>query len=335
MSTEEPEASLRNYIEVRDYFDREHRDWLRIMTPRHINAPPDYHPQKIFAVASLNALLQNRDAVFDHQRPNAATAMAQVQAAIALRFNNPTFYVSREILNAALRTDLPSDLIFEDIPFPFPAIIFVLPTGSVRHETEGDVPYICISRFFGNEIVPLPIPGYDFPLRIENPSVSVTTYMHQSPVSVAYYKNVTPIPGKTIQECLIQAGSEPFSFTILNEELDENMDGLDLSSEDFIERVWLLGLTLVLIMISGEELVEREKFLKRTSAKNSGNRPLEFWSPNFLGRTYNSQVQRSRDGSGSGVRPHWKRGHIKTQRYGKGLSLVKTIWIRPYRTGKS
>jgi hypothetical protein len=335
MSLGQPGVSLQNYLEARDYFEREHPDWLRIMMPRHINAPPDYHPQKIFAVASLNSLLQNRNAIFDYKAPNAATAMAQAQAATALRFNNPAFFVSREILNAALRTDLPSDLVLEAIPFPFPAIIFVLPTGSVRHESEGDVPYICISRLFGNEIVPLPIPGYDFPLRIENASVSVTTYMHQAPVSVAYYKNVIPIPGKTIQDCLIQADSEAFRFTILSEELEESSDGLDLSAEDFIEKLWLLGLTLVLILISGEELLEWGKLLKRMSAKNSRGAAQEFWSPNFLGRTYNSQILRRCDGSSPGVRPHWKRGHIKTQRYGKGFSLVKTIWIKPYRTGKS
>ena len=55
--TKEPRVSQHNYEAVRDYFEREHRDWLRIMMPRYVNAPPDYHPQKIFAVASLNALL--------------------------------------------------------------------------------------------------------------------------------------------------------------------------------------------------------------------------------------------------------------------------------------
>jgi hypothetical protein len=172
--------------------------------PRHVNAPSEYHPQKIFAVASLNALLQNGNAIFDHKTPNSATAMAQVQAAIALRFNNPTFYVSREILNAALRTDLPSDLIFEDIPFPFPAIIFVLPTGSVRHETEGDVPYICISRFFGNEIVPLPIPGYDFP-RPFNSQLTNLDHKHDITTSKLYIC-VKPFP------CMVSRAF-PFRFS--------------------------------------------------------------------------------------------------------------------------
>ena len=33
---------LHNYKEVREYLEKEHPDWLRVLTPRHINAPADY-----------------------------------------------------------------------------------------------------------------------------------------------------------------------------------------------------------------------------------------------------------------------------------------------------
>jgi hypothetical protein len=43
---------LHNYAEVRAYLEKEHPDWIRALTPRHINAPANYWPQKVSAVSS-------------------------------------------------------------------------------------------------------------------------------------------------------------------------------------------------------------------------------------------------------------------------------------------
>jgi hypothetical protein len=43
---------LHNYAEVRAYLEKEHPDWIRALTPRHINAPADYWPLKVLAVSS-------------------------------------------------------------------------------------------------------------------------------------------------------------------------------------------------------------------------------------------------------------------------------------------
>ena len=53
-----------------------------------------------------------------HQtRPNPALAAVHGQAALFLRHEAPTYYVSRELLAAAARTELPDDMVFEAIPF--------------------------------------------------------------------------------------------------------------------------------------------------------------------------------------------------------------------------
>jgi len=60
-------VQLHNYVEVRAYLEKEHADWLRALTPRHINAPADYWPQKVLAVSSVNAAMH--DGRFrDHER---------------------------------------------------------------------------------------------------------------------------------------------------------------------------------------------------------------------------------------------------------------------------
>ena len=76
---------LHNYPEVRAYLEKEHPDWLRALTPLHINAPADYWPQKVLAVSSANAAMQSSVSIYEHQtKPNPALPAVQGQAALLL-----------------------------------------------------------------------------------------------------------------------------------------------------------------------------------------------------------------------------------------------------------
>ena len=64
--------------------------------------------------------MQNYVDIHEHQtKPNPVLAAVQGQAALLLRHDVPTYYVSRQLLAAAMRTELPDDMVFEAIPFPF------------------------------------------------------------------------------------------------------------------------------------------------------------------------------------------------------------------------
>ena len=182
---------LHNYAEVRAYLEKEHPDWLRALTPRHINAPADCWPQKVLTVSSVNAAMQNYVSIHEHQTgPNPALAVVHGQAALLLRYDVPTYYVSREILAAALRTELPDAVVFEAIPFPFDALVFMLPKGTVRHPTEGDCPFLVLSRTSKGQTLSLPIPELDFKVTADQNAVLVTTYMPEAPLSTVYFKSV-------------------------------------------------------------------------------------------------------------------------------------------------
>jgi hypothetical protein len=87
------------------------------------------------------------------------------------------------------------------------------------------------------------------------------------------------IPGATIKQVFQEASSVPFSL-IVEDQVAENEEGVDLSAEDFVDKLWLLAITLLLIMVSGEELVERGRLEKKrkpksgeeVSQRNSGHR---------------------------------------------------------------
>jgi len=59
-------------------------------------------------------------------------------------------------------------------------------------------------------------------------------------------------------------------------------------------------------------------------AKTKDGRPTEFWSPNFLGRLYQSAtLTEAGNRSGPTQRLHWRRGHIKSQPHGLGHLYIR------------
>jgi hypothetical protein len=58
-----------------------------------------------------------------------------------------------------------------------------------------------------------------------------------------------------------------------------------------MDGLWLLGITLVFIMASGENLLERGVQLKSVKPKNQADQPVEYCSPNYLGRVYQAETE--------------------------------------------
>jgi hypothetical protein len=208
-----------------------------------------------------------------------------------------------ELLAAAARTDLPAELLLDAVPFPFPALVFMLPKGTIRHPIEGDCPYIVVSRTEKGQVTSLPLK--DIRVSCAAPETAVTTSTYLPAENRAYYKSISVVPGETLKAACERASKIPLELP------DEDSPEVEA---DFIERLWRLGLTLVLIMASGEKLVETGRRLKIVKPKNCSSSSTEYWSPNYLGRVYTSQSQDAE--AESHLRPHWRKGHLK----------IRAIW---------
>jgi hypothetical protein len=75
-------------------------------------------------------------------------------------------------------------MVFEAIPFPFDALVFMLPKGAVRHLTESDCPFVVLSRTSKGQALSLPIPELGFKVAAEQDAVLVTTYMPEAALNV-------------------------------------------------------------------------------------------------------------------------------------------------------
>jgi hypothetical protein len=318
---------LNSYTAVRDFIESERPEWLRKLMPRIISAPSEYWPQKILAVAAILSALCNQLAKELGKKSDQTAAAVEGQMGHLLQFDVPTYYVSKELLAAAARTELPTEMSLDAVPFPFPALVFVLPKGMIRHQSAGDCPYIIVSRPEKGQVFDLPLRDITIGMVAPETIVLVSTYLPGE--NRSYHFSINVVCGETMRAAFERASAVPFEIS------GKDMYGFNeipsFSDADFVSRLWLLGMTLLLIMASGAPLIETGRLLKVVKPKNLTDAPKEFWSPNFLGRVYQSRTEA--DETGQHLRPHWRKGHIKSQPHGPQHSLRKVIWIQPYRTG--
>jgi hypothetical protein len=319
----------KTHAEFTGFLDKERPDWIQALIPRRINAPSEYWPQKVFAVATILAAIRNQVAHDSGNKLDWIAAAVEGHAAQLLPFEVPTFYVSKELLSAAARTDLPTDIFLDAVPFPFPALLFMFPKETIRHPDHGECPYLAVSRAEKGQVFSLPLKDFEIRATMAENAVMVTTYL---PEECGYYhKTISVVSGETMKSAFERASKVPFD--VPGGHLFGGKYASSSVDADFVDRLWLLGVTLVLIMASGEKLLEYGVRLKTVKAKQQGDRPVEYWSPNYLGRIYQAQGDNSSGEEDGHRRPHWRKGHVKSQAYGPKHSLRRIIWIQPYRTG--
>jgi hypothetical protein len=137
----------KTYPELRAFIEKERPDWLQALMPRRINAPAYYYPQKALVLATLQAALSNQVMQEAGLKTDTTFAVVESQTGHLLQFDVPTFYVSTELLAVAARTDLPTDIFLDAVPFPFPASLFMFPKGTICHPTEGECPlHSCVAN---------------------------------------------------------------------------------------------------------------------------------------------------------------------------------------------
>jgi hypothetical protein len=112
----------------------------------------------------------------------------QSRMSVLLKFDVPTFYVSKDFLLAALRTELPQDMLLEGIPFPFAGTVFMFPKGLVCHQEEGDCPYIAFSKHKKGDRHDLPISELSCPTVAPRDMVIASTYTPEAKLNVNYFK---------------------------------------------------------------------------------------------------------------------------------------------------
>jgi hypothetical protein len=236
----------------------------------------------------------------------------------------PTYFVSRSIMQALMDTDLPKDFDLEEMPWPMEAMLLCLPEGSIVTE-KGDFSVIAVSRCSDREYFTGWMNWGEMQRQIE-------TEKPRHEGSDAACIMAISDKGHLIQwECPIE------KVSIWDASVTKTIDS-DLSTMVFTEGVQGTEVQdipravfqIILAMLACPEMVE-EGVLIREEKIRKGKPESALWRPNFFGRGYRKYEAVIGDPGDSSrrTRMHWRRGHFRHQRFGRGLAEVRVLWIKP------
>jgi hypothetical protein len=246
------------------------------------------------------------------------------------KFRVPTYWLSPSIAEALRLTEFPGKFDWYNMPMPFEAGVFMMPQGSLRHKSDGDIPFICYARFRAGE-------EHYAPLLPKKPYVSVnggmmmaallpTGYFVHWNIPLDAYGPVTTMP--ELKDMLLNFNTQhgtalPVRGGTMTP--DDFSLGLDVAHYIF---------SALMLMTARPELVTAPSLAQRVPAKK-GRQAREFWNPAIIGEHYKLRHAPgpSQGGTHASPRFHWVEGFWKEQPYGPGRNLRKTIWIEPYMRG--
>ena len=224
----------------------------------------------------------------------------------------PTLFVHRDFGEAVRETSPPPDILWTEANLPHEAALLMLPAGLFEDVEGNSLPFLAYSRMRRGQIYS----GFNREFEVADDVLTIysMTLMEGSrgvPVSYEMTLNGETGPAANIQD--IQYPS-----------------GLSKQEDDWLRDLAQFVLKFALIVESRPVLLSRGKMVRKAAKGRSA-----LWSPNIVGRGFGAARHREegQDGTGRGVRPHWRRGHLRNQAHGEGWALRKILWIEPVLVG--
>lgn len=249
--------------------------------------------------------------------PNNTTAISTMRIAsaeIQNKTDNPTYFVSNELFDACINTNIDFDTFdISEMRLPFESFNFVLPKGCLTVKqytveaitvTRANYDVICnsVEKFNTIPVITTLTPTTHFSIQVH------TTNTRCAPFVIIAEDEITR---KYLH--------------LLNQEPSDSDKELDI----ILDKAKRIVFNLLFAMAARPEYIERGQKLGVHKKSKS-----ELWSPNLIGRKY--QIKYANDvekGTHSSPRLHWRRGHFRQQAYGQGHTEHKIIWLEPVLVG--
>lgn len=329
-----------------------HPQTYKAIYPRKITPPGGYLNPKYFSVSLWSALevgFQPEMTMLPHIT-GLMNALAQVQ------YRVPTYFVRSEFAQAVAQTEPPADFKFNEIMWPMPAMLFVLPTSFVMNYFGFMVPFLSISKAdkgnFPEQFKNLP--KCEMPLHAVHPIQNrIDRFNIVYPV---YGKDATPVDytgSYPMTMNVNQIDEAPYEdATYMEEEklmaefgkyeLDRTNPGVPAEGEQerlFNMKVQSFAVKLMLTLTARPNFITIGTQSRKTKIKHGRVRD-EIWNPNLIGWDYKAQrPTASTDAGGTHASPrmHWRRGHMRNQPYGpkpwSETTPKRLMWIEPVLIG--
>ncbi len=270
--------------------------------PRHIVTPMAYLDAKYFSV--MNFTFINNHVWNDAARtPDAEQAAGECAtfSAVLVEKMMPTYFLAGEFLESVDQTDFLESFTFSQLHFPMPGFLLVLPDQFTTPKIGFNVPFVMVSTHKGLLYI------HPFLLNDDGSCVQVST----------------KIKYEDVQESI---------RTRIEADKAKHLDDKSEVQRFHVYAVELVLKLLIIISTKPHALVDSlddPPARKQRTRKNGSLKTDALWNPAFIGKGYSAQRLGAGGGSGPGKRMHWRRGHLRNQRYGENRSLVKVVWIEP------
>ena len=213
----------------------------------------------------------------------------------------PTYWVGKELAQAALATEPPKDLKPADLLLPLDAMTFILPIGTLVSPDNEDCSWIAIALAEGH--------------KDKRKALAICT---GSTEGASYMARINED-----QTLAAHDSTESGEFHPLLGEIGKLQPPDKVFSQKFIRA----AITLIMLMNARPALVENHTKIGPPPTIGKAARKLA--TPNWIGRTYRVARDESAGGTHASPHVHWRRGHWRHQAYGPKNSLRKDIWIEP------
>jgi hypothetical protein len=318
--------------EIRDTYDELERNYpelWRICYPRIYSESPrcgNYYspkePARQFAAIALK-VMQGTVGRSEQYEFLVASQLA--------RYQMPMYWLGKDIAEAIRQTTPPGEIDWYAMPLPFEAAIFMLPKGSMRHPTEGNVEFIAYSRFRENErLISKLIPG--------RPYGSVNGALTMLALTEAGHLTHWNMPLDAFGERISLPDADKMVSRFSDDRHESGWFYQPAMTDDdnlmLVDLIHYIFGTL-LLMTSRPDMVKLGTRLKHFPASEK-KAAKEFWTPSIIGEDYRIRREASEYQGGHHASPrfHWVRGFYREQPFGeRKLQQKKRIWIEPYTRG--
>jgi hypothetical protein len=283
----------------------------------------EYHSAKVvgyFLLCAAVKIEQQEVHMYEHFSETVEAIWASRLAA----YRVPIFWLGREITEALKLTTLPVTLNLTTMKLPFEAAVFMLPKGSLTHQSEAsEVVFVSYARAAMKERIPTINPAAieaitgrgDFSVVAGTASGRLLNWSHpwEQPLDIAQL------------EATVQDTSTPPNAT-------QFQSDITTYDKHFMARVAHLVLNTLQLMLARPDVVSMGSLVKQLHQKK---KPIKtFWTPNMIGKDYRLRRESlPLGGTHASPRGHCVRGFLRDQAYGPNYGQRKEIWIEPFWRG--
>lgn len=254
-------------------------------------------------------------------------------ASILVEHQVPTFFIMEDFARAVAATE-PPDYAIEDIHFPMPAMVFMLPPTFAREYSGYDCRMMAVAK----------VPEGKYPTQVSIGELEMTRRVtNDTERFMAHY--LVPIDGIEVDytatyptaKKISQVVSEGTRVIADDWDIHAAKHGLTPRDEkqdaEFNTKMNAFALRLLLAMTARPTLIAKGTCIREEKVKKHGKSLDALWTPNTVGRGYRIVYERDKkevEAPGTHVRMHWRRGHFRKQPYGlRDTPTYKVIWIDP------